>query len=391
MSGKLIAARRAIVETAEGTRILAPAAVRVEGGRVVEVHEGEPSGDPDVILEDGYLAPGLIDLQVNGYFGVDFVDAGPDEWERVVRRMPETGVTAFAPTFITAPVPALADALRTTAALLPQLTGGARVLGVHVEGPFLSAEQQGAHNEQWLADPEPGSLEKLLDAGGGSLALLTLAPERPGAMEAIRRADAAGVCVSIGHSDATADQVHAAADAGARMVTHLFNAQRGLHHREPGVVGRGLTDQRLACGLIADLHHVYAEACVVAFRAAPGRICLVTDALAAAGMAPGRYVLGGEPVVLPFEGPAARDDGTIAGSALRLDLAIANMVGLGIDVLTAVDAATRVPAGTIGRPDLGRIAAGAAADLVWLGDDLRTRATWVAGECAYRGSLEMSG
>ena len=169
------------------------------------------------------------------------------------------------------------------------------------------------------------------------------------------------------------------------MVTHLYDAQRPLHHREPGVVGQALADPRLTSGLIADLHHVSAVACTVAFAAAPGRICLVTDAAACAGEPPGEYLLGGERIVLlPGDGaPPRRADGTLAGSALRLDRAVANMVRTGADLSAVVAAATRIPADLIGRPDLGRLAPGAAADLTWLDDELRTAATWIEGEKVY--------
>jgi N-acetylglucosamine-6-phosphate deacetylase len=169
------------------------------------------------------------------------------------------------------------------------------------------------------------------------------------------------------------------------MVTHLFNGQRPLHHREPGVVGQALTDTRLACGLIADMHHVAGPVAGLAFKAAPGRIFLVTDAAASAGMAHGRYVLGGEPIeVAGAEGtPPVRADGTLAGSALRMDAAIANMVAVGIALPDAVAAATRIPADLIGRGDLGRIGVTAAADLTWLHDDLTTAATWVSGRQIY--------
>jgi N-acetylglucosamine-6-phosphate deacetylase len=168
------------------------------------------------------------------------------------------------------------------------------------------------------------------------------------------------------------------------MVTHLFNAQRGLHHREPGVAGQALTDQRLTSGLIVDLCHVAAAGCAIAFAAAPGRICLVTDAAACAGMPQGHYRLGGGDVTLPPGGGAPRrPDGTLAGSALRMDQAVANAVASGLGLAEAVAAATRIPADLIGRPDLGRLAPGAAADLAWLGDDLRTRAAWVGGQRIY--------
>jgi N-acetylglucosamine-6-phosphate deacetylase len=189
----------------------------------------------------------------------------------------------------------------------------------------------------------------------------------------------------VGHSDATAQQVSAAAQHGASMVTHLFNAQRPMHHREPGVVGQALADSRLTSSLIADLHHVSGQVAAIAFAAAPGRICLITDAAACAGMPPGRYLLGGEPIdVAEGDGaPPVRSDGTLAGSALRMDLAVANMVASGIGLADAVAAATRIPADLIGRGDIGRLAPGAAADLTWLSDDLRATATWIGGHQVY--------
>lgn len=358
--------------------VLEDAVVEVRGGRVVDVR---PGGRADVELEHGVLAPGFVDLQVNGCYGVDFADASAQEWDALTTRLLETGVTSLLPTFLTAPVGELAAALRRTAQVLAALPGEprARVLGVHLEGPFLAESRRGAHDAAWLRDPTAADVQELLAAGTDLLRLVTLAPERDGALDAVRTFVAAGVLVSVGHSDATAAQVAAAADAGARMVTHLYNAQRPLLHREPGVVGQALTDDRLTSGLILDLHHVSAQAARIAFAAAPGRIALVTDAGAPAGMPPGRYALGGQPVVLEHGSPPLRDDGTIAGSALRLDDSVANAVGLGVDLATAVAAASTVPADLLGRTDLGRIAPGATADLVWLGDDLRAVGTWVGG------------
>ncbi len=363
---------------------LGPACVAVSDGVIMGVVAGETYGGvrPDVDLPSGVLVPGLVDIQINGCFGVDFVAADSAGWAEVSRRLPETGVTSFLPTFITAPVPDLVAALRRTAAL-PADLGGAGVLGVHVEGPFLAPNRHGAHDPALLCDPTPEAVDALIEAAPGLLRLHTLAPERPGGLAAIRRLVEGGVLVGVGHSDATAEQTEAAADAGARLVTHLFNAMRPLHHREPGVIGQGLVDPRLTCGLIADLHHVAAPVCRLAFAAAPGRIVLVTDAVAAAGMPPGTYDLGGQQVSVDSLGLPRRPDGTIAGSGLRLDAAVANVVAAGVDLRSAVDAATRLPADILGRPDLGRIEVGATADLVWLGDDLSARATWLAGRLAY--------
>jgi len=398
----LIAASRIIpgTDAASGTaRVLAPGYLTCAEGVITGVGAGPPPTRPDLTLTGGFLLPGLVDLQVNGYFGVELGDADPDGWAEVVRRLPETGTTAFLPTFISSPVEQTIASLRRTArfipsprdpasgksrAISPGSPAGARVLGVHLEGPFIASKRRGAHNPAWIICPTEAMIDAFLAAGSGLVRLVTLAPEIDGGMAAIRQLTAAGVLASIGHSDATAHQVSEAARCGARMVTHLFNAQRPLHHREPGVVGQALADTRLISGLIADLHHVAGQVAAIAFTAAPGRICLVTDAAGCAGMPQGHYVLGGEPI--DFGGdtaPPVRADGTFAGSALRMDSAVANMVAAGVQLADAVAAATRIPADLIGRPDLGRIARGAAADLVYLSDDLRTVATWIAGEQVY--------
>ena len=393
MAEILIAAERIVpASTAPGESLpggapteLSPGYVLVRDGLVAEVGPGQPPRAPDVRLASGVLVPGFVDLQVNGYFGVELDAAEAAGWRTVTSRLPETGTTAFVPTFITAPVPQLAEALRAAAGLAPGPAAGARVLGVHLEGPFISPHRAGAHNKDWMTEPTADAVTELLDAGAGILRLVTLAPELPGALDAIKRLDAAGILVSVGHSDATAAQVAAAVGAGARMVTHLFNAQRPMHHREPGVTGQALADPRLVSGLIADFVHVVPPVCQIAFAAAPGRICLVTDAAACAGMPPGRYVLGGRPIELPpGDGvPPVRTDGTLAGSALRMDRAVANMVSVGVSLPDAVAAATRIPADLIGRPELGRIGPGVPADLAWLDDDLKARATWVAGDLVY--------
>ena len=362
--------------------------VRIEDGFVTEAGYGRPARIPDIQLPDGVLVPGFVDLQVNGYYGVEFQIADRSSWTSVAARLPETGTTAFLPTMITAPVPELVAGLRAAASFLPDLgavAGAAHVLGVHLEGPFISPHRRGAHNPAWITDPTPAAISELIAAGAGHLRLVTLAPERPGALAAIGELVAAGVLVSVGHSDAVASQVAAAAQAGARKVTHLFNAQRPLGHREPGVVGQALTDPRLTSGFIVDLHHVTAPACSIAFAAAPGRIALVTDAAACAGMPPGEYLLGGEPITMPAAAgePPVRADGTIAGSALRMDRAVANAVSVGLPLPAAVAAASRIPADLIGRPDLGRLTPGAAGDMVWLSPGLSARATWIAGRLAY--------
>lgn len=371
-----ISARSAVVDG-----VLAPVTVRVDDRLITAV---EPYADPqaDVVLDTGVLTAGLVDVQINGAFGVDFAAAEDADWDAVAAQLPSTGVTSFQPTLITAPLPRLIAGLDTATEARDRQEDGpyARILGVHLEGPWLAPLKRGVHEAKYLAEPTQGAVDTLMSAVGFDiLTTLTLAPELPGALDAIKRLSDAGVTVSIGHTNATAVQVEAAADAGASLVTHIFNAQRGLAHREPGVPGAALADSRYRVGLIADLHHVAAEICTLIFRAAPGRVVLVTDAIAAAGMPPGSYVLAGIPVELGDDGVPRNADGTIAGSALTLDQAVRNMLGLGLPLPTVIDAASRVPADAVARPDLGRIAVGARADLVHWTEDFHPARTWVDG------------
>ncbi|HZP54305.1 N-acetylglucosamine-6-phosphate deacetylase [Actinocrinis sp.] len=380
-----ISAPRAVLDG----RMTGPVTVAVEDGviRAVRLADGLESAPADVVLVDGVLTAGLVDIQINGAFGVDFSSADDDGWDRVAASLPSTGVTAFQPTYITAPLGALVSGLHTAIEARERqeasdwsLGVAARILGVHLEGPFLSPVRHGVHEKRFLAEPAPEAIDRLLGAPGHEmLTMVTLAPELPGALDAIRRLTRAGVRVSVGHTDATADQITAAADMGATLVTHIFNAQRGLAHREPGVPGATMADRRFYCGLIADLHHVAPEVCSLVWKGARGRVVLVTDAIAAAGMPPGNYELSGIPVELGADGVPRNADGTIAGSALTLDQAVRNMISLGLPAAQVVEAASRIPADALGRTDLGRIAVGARADLVWWSDDFHPRRTWVDG------------
>jgi len=359
--------------------------IEVDGDRISDVGRGAPSRTPEVVLDEGILAPGLIDAQINGAFSVDFADAGADQVREVAVRMLSTGVTAMVPTFITATVDQLvAQVTRYEAARRTSNADGraTRLLGAHVEGPFLSPRRRGAHREALLVDPTPGRIAPLLELRD-AISYVTLAPEREGALEAIEAFVAAGIRVAVGHSDATDDQVRAAADAGATLVTHLYNAQSPFHHRAPGVVGAALTDLRLTVGMIVDGHHVEPAAVRLAFVAAAGRVMLVTDAVAALGMPPGVYELGGDQLEVIAGSPPLRADGTIAGADEPLDANLGHAVDSGITMVDAIRAATRTPADALGLADLGRLEPGARADLVLLGDDLRARTTWLGGARAW--------
>lgn len=367
-------------------------ALVIEDGVITDVLDAAPrAGDDHLALSHGTLTAGMIDVQINGMYGVDFVSAEAEDWAAVATRLAATGVTAFQPTFITAPIGELVAGLERAGAATDAMrdTLASRILGVHLEGPFLSPQHPGVHDPRWMLSPTVENLQALYDGPyGHNVGMVTLAPELPGAIDAIRRLTAAGIIVSLGHTDATGAEVRAAVEAGAVMVTHLFNAQRGLGHREPGVPGMALAEPSLTLGLVADLRHVSAPICQVIFAAAGDRVCVVTDAVASAGMPPGVYELGGQQVrVAANDVLARRLDGTIAGSSLSLDLAVRNLIGIGIDTEQVLKSVTSVPADVLGRPDLGRLSRGACADLVWWDESYHPLQTWVGGRPVAAGAL----
>jgi N-acetylglucosamine-6-phosphate deacetylase len=361
----LLGVRHALV----GDRLLR-GDVRVEDGRVAEV--GVLPAGPS-----GIAAPGFVDLQVNGFGGVDLLAAEPEDYATAGAALAATGVTAYLPTFITSPAESLERALGVLAAVAGDpAPPGPRILGAHLEGPFLSPRWPGAHDPAHLRAPDPALAARLADAG--PVALMTLAPELPGALDLVDELTARGIVVSCGHSDADAPAAHAAYDRGARAITHLHNAHRRFAHRDPGLGGVALVRPDVTVQVIADGHHLADEVTLGAWLAARERFSLVTDAMEAAGLGEGRYRLGDRTVEVAG-GTARLPDGTLAGSVLTMDAAVRNVVALGVPEADALLAATRTPARLLRREDVGHLAPGGPADVVVLGDDLTVRATLVAG------------
>jgi N-acetylglucosamine-6-phosphate deacetylase len=321
----------------------------------------------------GLAVPGFVDLQVNGFGGVDFLDADAEGYERAGAALLETGVTAYLPTLITSPEEELVAALRE----VPTDSVRPRILGVHLEGPFLSPARMGTHVPSARRDPDPVLLYRLLDAG--PVRLMTLAPELPGADGLIDRLLARGVAVSLGHSDATAEQANAAFDRGARMVTHLFNAMRPFLHRDPGIAGAALARDDVIVQIILDGIHLAPETALVAWRAAAGRLALVTDAITGAGESDGSYSFGSLDIQV-HEGTVRGPEGVLAGSVLTMIEAVQNLHALGVPLVDAVAAATSVPARALGEPEVGRLDVGLPADVVVLDDELAVERVLVGGE-----------
>jgi N-acetylglucosamine-6-phosphate deacetylase len=339
--------------------------VEVTDGRVAAV--GVASGNGR-----GIAVPGFVDLQVNGFAGVDLLDADVDGYRRVGEALLETGVTSYLPTFITASEDRLLAALHE----VPSEPDGPRILGVHLEGPFLSPRRLGIHPASARRDPDLELLDRLLAAG--PVRLVTLAPELPGAAVLVNRLLLAEIAVSCGHSDATAEEAEAAFDAGVRTVTHLFNAMRPFRHRDPGIVGAALARDDVIVQLILDGVHLAPETANVVWRAAAGRVALVTDAIAGAGLTDGSYRIGGVDVEIQ-DGIARGPGGVLAGSTLTMLEAVRNLHALGAPLEAAIEAATEVPARVLRLPSVGRLAVGLPADVVVLTDELELERVLVGG------------
>ena len=313
----------------------------------------------------GTAVPGLVDQHVHGALGSDFGTADEAEARAAAAHHHRTGSTHLVASVATASRPDLERAL----AVLAPLVDDGTLDGVHLEGPWLSAERRGAHEASLLRAPAPDEVDALLEAADGRLRMVTLAPELPGALAAIRTLVEAGVTVALGHSDATADQARAGLDAGATVVTHLYNGMRPLHHREPGLLGAALVDDRVALELILDGEHVARDAAELVRRAAAGRLVLVSDAMAAAGWGDGRYTIAGSPVVVR-DGVALVEGGTsLAGSTGSVAGGLQRLVREhGVGLQEAVRASSTTAAAALGLVGTG-LDVGSRADLVVLDDD----------------------
>ncbi|WP_211318596.1 N-acetylglucosamine-6-phosphate deacetylase [Nocardioides silvaticus] len=364
-------------------QVLTPGWIRVDGDVIAEVGAGAPPAPPDVALSESgagaTVTPGFVDVHNHGGGGASFDGGTTDDAATAVRAHLRHGTTTMLASLVSADQETLVSSVER----LADVADDGLLAGIHLEGPWLSSSHAGAHDPALLADATPAAVDALLTAGRGHVRLVTLAPERPGGLDAVGRLAAAGVAAAIGHTDATYDQTRAALDAGATLGTHLFNAMRGLHHREPGPVAALLEHPDAYVELVADGVHVHPAALRLAADAKPQRIVLITDAMAAAAAAEGRYRLG-RLVVEVADGVARlAGSGAIAGSTLTMAAAVRYTVReVGLPLEDAVRAATATPAAMLGLDRVGALRPGHRADLVVLDDDLEVtrvlhRGRWV--------------
>jgi N-acetylglucosamine-6-phosphate deacetylase len=340
-------------------------------------HGSAPTADSRIDVGGHWLVPGFIDLHCHGGGGHAY-DDGAESIRGALAIHRAHGTTRSVISLVANPLSSLKDSLEIIAALAAT---DPLVLGSHLEGPFLEAEHRGAHSLEFLREPLPADVAELLGAASGSLRQVTLAPDLPNALEAIEVFVEAGVTVAVGHTNADFEQTRLAFASGARLLTHAFNAMPGIHHRAPGPVIAAFDDDRIVIELILDGLHVHPEVARLAFNSAPGRIALVTDAMAATGSTDGDYQLGSLAVTVHDGKAVLRGTATIAGSTLTLDVALRlAIVEMGLSPREAVEAVTLTPARVLGLDThLGLLAPGFAADAVILDPQWAVIGVWGAG------------
>ena len=350
----------------------------IEQGRITAI---EPIPAGVTVRDTELLCPAYIDIHVHGGAGVDVMDEAPGTLDKLAMHKAREGVASWLPTTVTAPKKSIYLALERIAQRYHAGGPGAQVLGSYLEGPYFTPQNKGAHPPELFRELHLSELDELIAVSRQTLRVVALAPEKPGALQAIQHLKQHDVRVMLGHSAATWEQTTAALDAGADGLVHCYNGMTGLHHREPGMVGAGLTDPRSWLELIADGHHVHPAAMKLCCCCAKDRVVLITDAMQAAGMSDGNYTLCGETVEMRG-GIVRTASGGLAGSTLSLDTAVRNMVELtGITPAEAIHMASLHPARLLGIDhQLGSLEVGKQASIIALDDGLHLQHIWIQGQ-----------
>ncbi|CAM3788994.1 N-acetylglucosamine-6-phosphate deacetylase [Mesobacillus zeae] len=386
--------KNAVIYTED--KVIEQGFLQIKDGKIAAVGTMEklselPTGEDyeTVDLSDkSKVIPGFIDLHIHGANGADTMDASDDAITKIASSLPREGTTSFLATTITQDKASLSKALAIAGKYINkrQADGNAEVLGIHLEGPFINPGKAGAQPVQHIIQPDKLQFEKWLDESEGTISLVTMAPEQPGGVELVRFLKEKGIVASVGHSNATFDQVGEYINDGLSHVTHLFNQMRGLHHREPGVAGAAYLKDELKVELIADGIHVDREMVKVSYRQITSdRMILISDAMRAKFLPDGEYELGGQKVFVE-EGKALLEDGTLAGSVLTLDAAFRNIIRFtGCSIADAVRMSSENPARQIGvLNSKGTLRQGKDADIVILDENLEVQMTFCRGRLAFQ-------
>lgn len=366
------------------TMVLERVSLKVRNGVVVDIVEGFVEAGNVLNYRDYTVVPGMLDTHIHGLRGYDVNDGEPESVLGIAKHLVEYGVTGFQPSSVTAPHEKLVEICRAVSEAHSEwkshsVPPGARILGLHLEGPYINPSRRGAQNPEYIRRPSRREIDEYIEASKGLLRMVTLAPEIGGCLEIIPYLVERGIVVSIGHSDADYSTAVKAVARGASRATHLFNAMRGVHHRDPGLVIALMEHPRVYLELIVDFIHLHpAIVKFVVNHVGVGRVVLVSDAISATGLSDGIYSLGGLEVRVE-KGIARLRDGALAGSTLTLDRALKNMVSLGYDLQQVTWMLSLNPAQSLGIDRLGDLRPGYYADLVALDDELRVRATVVGG------------
>lgn len=333
-------------------------------------------------LDDCFIVPGFVDIHTHGAVGYDVMDGNPEGIVKMAEFLASHGVTSFLPTTTTLDIESTLKAISAVEEAVALNKNGAKITGIHLEGPFINPKHKGAQNEKYIIEPTKELLEILTQSR--LVKLVTIAPEISGAISAIKFMRDRGIFISLGHSDATYEDTVKAIMAGATLVTHLFNGMRPFHHREPGIIGAGIVEDSLKCQIIADGIHIHFSAIRLVYKAKGYKsIVLISDSMSATGLSDGDYELGGLKVTVRSGAPRL-EDGRLAGSTLTLDNAIKNMVNKVLVPLPfAVEMASRVPAKSIGEALIGSFSYGNKADIVVLDRNLNVVRTYIDGRLVY--------
>lgn len=358
----------------------------LDNGTFGEYQEEAPTDGEILDYHDYSIAPGLVDTHIHGFRGADVMDNSVEGLRTISEGLPSCGVTSYLPTTLTSSRELLSDVCQTIGDNATSI-GGAKIRGIFLEGPFFSEAHKGAQNPKYMGDPKAEILDEWQERAGGWVKKIAIAPERAGAVDFIKHATKNNIHVALAHTDATYDDCKNAVEAGANIFIHTYNGMRGLHHREPGVVGAALTLPNVFDELICDGHHVHPVAANIVMKCAGcDHTALITDCMRAGGMGECESMLGEFPVIVKGGTARLKDGGSLAGSVLELIQGVQNVVQWGIATKQeALMMASLVPAKSVGIDDVcGRITPGYAADFIVLDDDLQLQATYLDGEPYYK-------